>query len=60
MKKRDEHIDIIIRNSWGSLVSHLDAIKGQYDGATTPKGRKHHIVAMREYALIIAAALELY
>lgn len=53
--KKTDNIEVIIRNAYGSLVTHLEAIK-----ENDKDGLKWHTEAIKEYADIIKAASELY
>lgn len=53
--KNTDNIDLIIRNAYGSLVTHLEAIK-----ENDKDGFKWHVQAIQEYAAIIKAAADLY
>ncbi|MGE3703444.1 MAG: hypothetical protein AB7G08_32640 [Hyphomicrobiaceae bacterium] len=54
-RRRQKHVDRIMRNAWGSLITHLDAIERR-----DRDGDDWHEQAIREYAEIILAASQLY
>lgn len=53
--KKTDNIDVIIRNAYGSMITHVEAIKENDED-----GLKWHTDAIQEYAAIIKAAAELY
>lgn len=54
-RTRQTSINVIMRNAWGSLITHLDAIERR-----DRDGDAWHQQAIREYADIIHAASRLY